>query len=224
MDGVGSIGVDIEIDITRVDNKYQLHIDTTVMDKPLITIIEVNILRSNDAYTISSAAGTSTLGAITVTSGTITANGDIIFNLEIPELANLPGANTTVTYSGKKLENLAKAVAGTYEGVVTLNNTSISAPDAEITLTAVDRTTVRWTTSTQVTIPDYGAQTLTIEESHNFMLTVSGSSGTYTLTGSGSTMLGNLEITTASKVEGKSISLTMDAGLNIPLIYTGQRQ
>jgi hypothetical protein len=66
--------------------------------------------------------------------------------------------------------------------------------------------------------------TFTIAESDNFTLTVSGGSGTYTLTGQGSTILGNVTVTTDSKVEGKNISLTMDAGLGIPLIYSGQKQ
>jgi hypothetical protein len=123
------------------------------------------------------------------------------------------------------LEKLANAVAGTYEGVVTLNSSAISAADAEITLAVVDRTTVLWTTSTPITLPPpYGAQTFTITENDNFRLTVSGSSGTYTLTGSGSSILGSVTVTSDSKVEGDKISLTMDAGLSIPLIYTGQKQ
>lgn len=225
---VNAAGMDtpgIEVIIDREANKqYQLQVDATILGERLATTIDIEVLRSGDIYTISSETGTSTLGPVTITSGTITADGNLTFDIDIPALANFD-VPTTATYSGQKLEKLANAVAGTYEGVVTLNNQPISATDAEITLTVVDRTTVRWTTSTQVTLPSpYGTQTLTIEESDNFTLNVSGGSGTYTLTGSGNTLLGNIEITSASKVEGKDISLTMDAGLGVPLIYTGQKQ
>ena len=60
------------------------------------------------------------------------------------------------------------------------------------------------------------------------MLNVSGGSGTYTLTGQGSSILGEVDVTSDSKVEGKNISLTMDVTTSdygvIPLVYTGKKQ
>jgi hypothetical protein len=56
---------------------------------------------------------------------------------------------------------------------------------------------------------------------------VSGSSGTYTLSGTGNTStigVASATITPNSKVEGKNISLTIDAGLGVDLVYTGQKQ
>jgi hypothetical protein len=226
MDGVGPIGSNIEIIIAQVDNKYQLQIDATVMEHLLTTNIEIAVLRSNDVYTISSNQGTSTLGPITVSSGTITTDGGITFNLEIPGLAAIPGVpSTVVTYTGQKLENLAKAVAGTYEGRVSLGASGnyISAPGATVTLTAVDRTTVRWTTATPVEIPGMGAFDFSVTEAFNFLLTVGGGSGTYTLTGTGNTSLGSITVSEGS-VEDKSISLTMTSGqIPVPIIYEGEK-
>jgi hypothetical protein len=223
------VGSNVEVIIKRENNKYKLQIDDEIASYPFQTEIEITVLRSGNDFTISSNLGAATVAGsptqVTITSGTITSAGDLDFDIEIMGLTSLGAPTNTATYTGQKLENLAKAASGTYEGVVAIGGNPVSAADAEMTLTAVNRTTVRWTTSTQVTLPpSYGAQTFTITESDDFRLTVSGGSGTYTLTGQGSTILGDVTVTTDSKVEGKNISLTMDAGLGVNLIYTGQKQ
>jgi hypothetical protein len=229
------VGSNVDVVIKREDNKYKLQIHDSIAGFLFHTEFEITVLQNSGNYVISSNPSTATLSndnagmtiptSVEITSGTITAAGTLDFNIEIQGLTNLGAPSNTATYTGQKLENLARAAAGTYEGVVTILGTPVSSPDAEITLTVVDRTTVRWTTSTQVNLPSpYGTQTFEIAESDNFMLTVSGSSGTYTLTGQGSTILGSVNVTSDSKVEGKNISLTMDAGLSVPLIFTGQKQ
>jgi hypothetical protein len=224
------VGSNVTVIITREENKYKLKIDDIIAGYPFQTEIEIIVSQSGNNLAISSEPGTATVGPITtqvtITSGTITAAGAINFDIEIIGLENLGAPSNTATYSGQKLENLAKAVSGTYEGVVSIGQQPISAPNAEIVLTVVDRTTVKWTTSTQIMLPsEYGgAQTFTIAESDNFTLNVAGGSGTYTLTGEGTTSLGPITISSGS-VEGKDISLTMSSGqLPVSIIYEGKKQ
>jgi hypothetical protein len=229
------VGSNVEVVIKREDNKYKLQINDTIAGYLFQTELGINVSRSGDNYTIYSSAGTASLSnpdgtgspiptQATITSGTITTAGNLTFDIDIPALANF-GVPTTARYTGQKLENLAKAVAGTYKGVVKAGGQEISAPNAEITLTAVDRTTVKWTTFTTVNLStEYGgSQTFEITENHNFELNVSGGSGTYTLTGSGNTSLGPITVSPGS-VENKNISLTMMSGLPMPIVYIGDKQ
>ena len=226
------VGSNVQVDIIRgEDKKYRLQIDDEIANFPFKTEIEITVSVSGNNFIISSGPETATIAGsqtqVTITSGTITATGTLDFEIEILGLTDIGAPSNIAIYSGQKLEKLANAVAGTYEGAVTVGEQPISATDAEITLTVVDRTTVRWTTSTPVSIMGNNV-TFELTESSNFMLNVSGGSGTYTLTGQGSSILGEVDVTSDSKVEGKNISLTMDVTTSdygvIPLVYTGQKQ
>jgi hypothetical protein len=227
------VGIDVKVAITREDNKYKLTIDDVIAGYPFKTTIEIDVLRSGDVYTISGGPSVATITTpggdmttqATITSGTITAAGSIAFDIEILGLTNLGAPTNTATYTGQKLENLAKTVAGTYKGTVSLMGTPVSSNDIEMTLTVGDPTTVKWTTSAAVTLPPpYGAQTFTVDETHNFTLTVAGGNGSYTLAGSGNSSLGPISSVSGTINATGNMTLTIDAGLGAPITYEGQKQ
>jgi hypothetical protein len=121
-----------------------------------------------------------------------------------------------VTYTGQKLEDLAAIIAGTYTGTVSAQGMgAITGNDVAMVLTAVTRTTVHWATQTTTPLGSF--------EVTNFELTIARSGNDFTITGSGTSSVGPLDVAGTIDASGH-VTVTMNGpGLPITITYEGQK-
>jgi hypothetical protein len=213
------VGSNVEVIIKRENNKYKLQIDDNIASYPFQTEIEITVLRNGNDLTISSNPGTATVAGnttqVTITSGTITSAGDLGFYIEIMGLTDLGAPTNTATYTGKKLENPAKVIAGTYEGIanVPIPGMPPTIP-ATITLTRSGNQVILTST---VTIPSMTPLVLDIP------MDVLRSGANYGVSGNGSDEnYGPISISGTVDNIGQ-IDLTISVG-GMSVTYTGQKQ
>jgi hypothetical protein len=105
------VGSNVEVIIKREDGKYKFQIQDTIADFLFSTELEITVLQDNGSYTIRSAPGQAILSkdpmpdistSAEIKSGTITAAGNLTFDIEILGLTNIGAPTNTATYTGQK--------------------------------------------------------------------------------------------------------------------------
>jgi hypothetical protein len=214
---MGTVGIpmmgelpDIELTLTPEGNTVKV---ATTVDVPtvgtLIMDIPVSVTRAGVNYALA-GEGESSFGPITIT-GTVSANA-------ISLILHVTNYAMDVTYTGQKLEDLAALVAGTYIGQVAAQGMgAITGNDVAMILTPVTRTTVHWETHTATGLgADFDVA--------DFVLTVARSGNDFTVTGTGNSSVGPLEVSGTIEASGHVTVNMNTAVLPVPITYEGQKQ
>jgi hypothetical protein len=199
------------IELALTPNSGQVTL-TTALDIPtqgtLDMDIPMTVTQNGDDYDIFGTGITALFGPVTLT-GTVTAAG--VINLII----HVDAMGMDVTYTGQKLEDPAKAVAGTYMGTVSIPMLG-NLPDIELALTP-DGNQVKLTTTVEV--PGFGTLDMDIP------MTVTRNGNDYDISGTGTTALFGSVTLTGTVTAAGVINLTIHVdAMGMDVTYEGQKQ